>query len=69
MPPGKKWPTLRVRTTTSMRALSPRRTVPCTSSSGAVTGATTPGGFTGGLHLGFFADGESGLQFSLRTTC
>ena len=37
MPPGKKWPTLRVRTTTSSRADSPRRSAASTLSSGPVT--------------------------------
>ena len=37
VPPGKKWPTLRVRTTTSTRTESPRRTVGDTRSIGAIT--------------------------------
>ena len=39
MPPGKKWPTRRVRTTTSSRAESPRRSAASTLSSGATTSA------------------------------
>ena len=39
VPPGKKWPTFRVRTTTSIRTDSPRRTVAPTRSSGATTSA------------------------------
>ena len=39
VPPGKKWPTLRVRTTTSRRTDSPRRTAGFTLSSGATTGS------------------------------
>ncbi len=41
MPPGKKWPTLRVRTTTSTRADSPRRSAASTLPSGASIGATS----------------------------
>src|SRR5437870_8323855 len=37
-PPGKKWPTLRVRTTTSTRTASPRRTRGSLRFRGAVTG-------------------------------
>ncbi len=40
VPPGKKWPTLRVRTTTSTRTVSPRRTAASARLSGAVTGCT-----------------------------
>ena len=46
VPPGKKWPTRRVRTTTSSRAVSPRRSAASTLSSGATTSAasrTKPG--------------------------
>jgi hypothetical protein len=43
VPPGKKWPTFRVRTTTSTRTESPRRTVGITLSIGAITS-------TGGLR-------------------
>jgi hypothetical protein len=39
VPPGKKWPTFRVRTTTSTRTDSPRRTATGILSSGASTGA------------------------------
>ena len=39
MPPGKKWPTLRVRITTSTRTDSPRRTATSCRSSGASTSA------------------------------
>ena len=45
VPPGKKCPTLRVRTTTSTRTDSPRRTATGARSSGATTsagGVTTP---------------------------